>query len=164
MVENTQRNLARLLAAAGLSSEQAAEKTRLDKRTIRAILNGTHRPHARTLQRLAEGLQVSVDELFLDPSRLIYRRFDRHSNPVIEEILEEHRELFEGWGEADFDELHSRVGTGGPLLREGALAAVRDMNRKRELLDKVSLLLETSHAELLCAIIELYFEKLVVQA
>ena len=79
------------------------------------------KPHARTLHRLAAGLGISVDELFIDPAQLLYRSFDRLTNPMVEEVLENHGELFHGWTQADFDELNSRVGLGGPLTMEGAL-------------------------------------------
>ena len=110
-----------------------AERAGLDERTIRGILSGGNKPHAQTLHRLAEGLGVKIDEFFVDPARLLYRRFDRQTNPAVAEALQQHGDLCEGWTEADFDELHSRVGTGGALTVEGALAAIRDMNHKREL-------------------------------
>ncbi len=68
------------MAAGGLSIHALAEHTGIDQRTIRGILNPGHKPHVRTLHRLAQGLGVNVDEL-LDPAQLLYRRFDRHSNP-----------------------------------------------------------------------------------
>ena len=159
----SKENLQRLMAAQGLSIAAVARQTGLDRRTVHAILLGTAKPHARTLNRLAEGLQVATDELFLDPSRLLYRRFDRHSNPVVQEVIESHRELFCRWTEADFDELHSRVGAGGALTAEGTLAAVRQMNRKRELFEKLDLLLETSQADVVARIVELFYEQATAQ-
>jgi transcriptional regulator with XRE-family HTH domain len=156
-------NLRRLMASEGLSIHQVAEMTGLDERTIRAILGGANKPHARSLNRLAAGLGISVDEFFLDPSQLLYRHFDRPTNPVVEEVMESHRELFSGWTEADFDELHSRVGTGGRLTFEGALVAVREMNRKRELHEKLDLLLESSQAELISGVMELVYDQIVVR-
>ena len=113
MSEYAGQNLLRLMAAAESSIHEVAERTGLDTRTIRGITRGTHRPHARTLHRLAEGLRVAVDEFFVDPAQLLYRCFDRRTNPAVDEVLQDDPELFEGWGEADFDELHSRVGAGG---------------------------------------------------
>ena len=154
-------NLRRLMADRGLSIRQLAGKTGLDERTIRGILSGANRPQARTLHRLAEGLGTTVDELFLDPSQLLYRRFDRQTNPVVEEVMETHKELFAGWSEADFDELHSRVGTGGALTFEGALAAVHGMNRRRELHEKLDLHLESSQAELIRSLMEVLYNEVV---
>ena len=105
---------------------------------------------------------MDVEEFFVDPAQLVYRRFDRQTNPVVAEVIEDHKELFHGWTEADFDELHSRVGAGGALTAEGALAAVRQMNRKRELHDKLDLLLESSQAEVAAGILNVLYEKVVV--
>ena len=110
---HARENLLRLMAARGLTLSGVAEQSGLDVRTVRGILRGDKKPHARTLHRLAEGLRVAVDEFFVDPAQLVYRRFDRQTNPVVAEVIEEHKELFRGWTEADFDELHSRVGAGG---------------------------------------------------
>lgn len=163
MSEHAGPNLLRLMAADELSLHEVSERTGLDERTIRGISRGTNRPHARTLHRLAEGLGVAVDEFFVDPAQLLYRRFDRHTNPVVEEVLQDHPDLFEGWGEADFDELHSRVGTGGALTLDGALAAVRAMNHNRQLHDKLDLLLESSQAKTVSGMIELLYKQIVVE-
>ena len=156
-------NLLRLMAAGGLSARRVAGQTGLDQRTIRGITSGSHKPHADTLHRLAQGLGVKVDEFFLDPAQLLYRRFDRRTNPLVAEVLAGHPGLFEGWTEADFGELHSRVGAGGALTAEGALAAVHQMNRKRDLHGKLDLLLESSHAELAADILNVLYEKVVIR-
>ena len=54
------------------------------------------------------------------------------------------------------------MGAGGALTAEGALAAVRQMNRKRELHEKLDLLLESSHAEVAAGILNVLYEKVVV--
>ena len=163
MSRHSGENLARLMAAQGLSIEEVAEKSGLDRRTIQAILKGSQRAHARTLNRLAKGLGVAVDELFLDPSRLVYRHFDRLTNPMVQELIESHADLFANWCEADFAELSSRVGKGGPLTRQGAMAAARHINWKRGLFQKFALLLETSQADLIGGIVETMYEKVVLK-
>ena len=67
--------------------------------------------------------------------------------------------LFEGWTEADFDELHSRFGTGGPLTAEGTLEVVHRMNGNRQVHEKLAILLESSHADLVRGIVEMMYEK-----
>jgi transcriptional regulator with XRE-family HTH domain len=161
---HARENLLRLMAARGLTLSRVAEQTGLHLRTVRGLLRGDKKPHAQTLHRLAEGLGVAVDEFFVDPAQLIYRQFDRQTNPVVAEVMEDHKELFRGWTETDFDELHSRVGTGGALTAEGALAAVRQMNRRRELHDKLDLLLESSQAEVAAGILNVLYEKVVVNS
>lgn len=162
MSDHARENLLRLMAAEGLSVRQVAERTGLDERTIRKILGDSNKPHAHTLHRLAEGLGVKVDEFFVDPAQLLYRRFDRQTNPLVAEAIEAHGALFDGWSEADFDELHSRVGTGGALTIEGTLVAVHQMNQKRELHDKLDLLLESSQAEVAAGILNVLYERVVV--
>ncbi|MGA2619257.1 MAG: helix-turn-helix transcriptional regulator [Thermoguttaceae bacterium] len=163
MPDHTGKNLLRLMAAGELSLHQVAQRTHLDERTVRGIARGTHQPHARTLHRLAEGMGVAVDEFFVDPAQLLYRRFDRRTNPVVEEVLQDQPELFEGWGEADFDELHSRVGTGGPLTPTGAMAAIEAINRRRDLHEKLDLLLESSLSGTVSGMLDLMHQQVVVE-
>ena len=167
MPDYTRENLLRLMADGGLSIHQVAGQTGLDQRTIRGLLARENKPRARTIHRLAQGLGVPVEEFFIDPAQLLYRHFDRHfdrqTNPVVEEVLQDRPELFTGWTEADFDELYSRVGAGGGLTREGAVAAAEGMNHKRELHRKLDLLLESSHADVIGGMIDAAYERANVQ-
>ena len=162
MSEHLGRNLSRLMAEAGLSIAELAEKASVDERTVRGILAGG-KPHARTLHELAAGLGVAVDEFFLDPAQLLYRRFDRQTNPMVDEVFRSRPGLFAGWSEADFDELHSRVGAGGALTFDGTLAAVDQMNRSRELHEKLAVLLESSHSELIGGMIDLAYRQIAAE-
>ena len=161
MSVHARENLSRLMAAEGLSIHDVAEKTGLDERTIRGILSGANKPHARSLHRLAKGLGVAIDEFYVNPTQLLYRRFDRETNPMVEESLKNHPELFAGWRESDFDELHSRMGEGGALTEGGTLEAVRQMNRKRELHERLDVLLESTQAELVAGMIDLAYNEVV---
>jgi transcriptional regulator with XRE-family HTH domain len=160
MADHTSDNLRRLMTRHGLTIDQVAARTRVDRRTVKGMLDGAARPHARTLHRLAAGLGVSPDEFFVDPAQLVYRCFDRATNPVVAEVVETHPTLFSGWTEAEFEELHSRFGTGGPLTTEGALAAATAMNRNRTTHEKLAVLLESSQAELIRGIVEVMYERL----
>ncbi len=156
-----QQNLRRLLVRRGVTLEELARRSGVDRRSIRGILDGRKRPQARTLHRLAEALGVDADELFLDPARLLYRRFDQHTNPEVAHAVAQHPELFRDWTEGDFDELHSRFGVGGALSFEGVLEAARRMNRNRTLHRKLALLLETGHAELVGRLIDAIYQSVV---
>jgi transcriptional regulator with XRE-family HTH domain len=162
MTTYARENLSRLMAAGDWSQQRLAEATGVDARTIRKILEEGHHARAGTFHRLARGLGVVVDEFFVDPAQLLYRRFDRRANPAVAEVVEAHPSLFEGWTEADFDELHSRVGTGGALTVEGALAAVAAMNRKRRLHEQLDVVLESSHAELTADILGALYDNAVL--
>jgi transcriptional regulator with XRE-family HTH domain len=156
-------NLRRLMARQGLTLQDLVQRTGLYERTLKAILAGTNKPHARTLHRLAAGLGVDADELFQDPSLLAYRAFDRDTNPLVEEVVASHKELFTGWSQADFDELYSRFGAGGGLTRQGTLDAVLAMNHKRDIHQKVDLLLESGESVLLTGFVELLYQRIIVQ-
>jgi transcriptional regulator with XRE-family HTH domain len=153
-------NLRRLMAREGLTYEDVVLATGLDERTIRGLLRRSNRPHARTLHKLAAGLGVPVDELFVPPAR---SQFDRDCNPVLESVVQSHPEVFVDWTTEDFDELASRFGTGGQLTESGALTAAEAMNEKRELLDKAAVILETHERELLAELVELLYRRVVVE-
>lgn len=162
MNEHTGENLRRIMVEKGLSLAQVVERTGLDRRTVSAMLDGSNRPHPRTIHRLAEGLGVSPDEFFVNPGQLVYRRFDIQTNPVVREVVEGHPELFEGWSEMDFEELHSRFGHGGSLTADGTLAVARQMNRNRQVHEKLALLLESSHADVIAGIVDVLYREATV--
>jgi transcriptional regulator with XRE-family HTH domain len=157
-------NIRRLMAREGLTYEDVVQATGLDERTIRGLMRGENRPHARTLNKLALGLGVSVDELFGLPSSFDQREFDRATNPVADCVAKSHPEVFDGWSPADFDELASRFGTGGELTEAGTLAVAAAMNRKRRVLEQVAFLLETNEADLLADFVALLYDRATIHS
>jgi len=156
-------NLARLMANAGLTVRQVAVRSGVDERTVRAILSRQRKPRATTINRLASGLGVAAHEFCLEPRQIGLLRFDRATNPAVEQLLEDSPELFAGWTAGDFDELYSRVGAGGPLTLHGAREAVEHMNRKRRLHEQLDLLLESSLAEVAAELIQALCKAVVIQ-
>lgn len=151
-------NLRRHLARAGLTVAELSRRSGLDERTLKSLLGGSAgKPQARTLHRLAAGLGIPVDELLIPPGGP--DEFDRQTNPLVAEVIAEHPVVFHGWTAADYRDLYSRMGTGGPLTREGALEWAHRLNGRRELLEKVALLLETGEAELLAGLVELLYRR-----
>jgi transcriptional regulator with XRE-family HTH domain len=155
-------NLRRLMAREGLTLAELLRRSRLNHRTVKCILTGRTRPQPRTLHRLAATLNVPVEELFQDPALLRHRLFDRQTNPVVEEVVSGEPQLFHGWTQVEFDELYSRFGAGGALTAEGTKETAKHMNRRRELLGKAALLLETNEGELLEGMIEMLYRRAVV--
>jgi transcriptional regulator with XRE-family HTH domain len=145
-----------------LTLADVVARSKLNHRTIKELLAGRRQPRPQTLHRLANSLSVPVEELFQDPALLRHRLFDRHTNPMVEEVVQSSPQLFHGWTSAEFDELYSRFGTGGALTREDAVQVARAMNRRRDLLAKAALLLETSEAELFESMLELLYQRAVV--
>src|SRR5262245_40757891 len=103
-------NLRRLMAREGLTLAELVQRSNLDHRTLKRLLKGRKQPQSRTLHRLAASLNVPVEELFQDAALLRHRLFDRKTNPVVDDVIESHPQLFHGWTEAEFDELYSRFG------------------------------------------------------
>jgi transcriptional regulator with XRE-family HTH domain len=155
-------NVRRLMARLGLSQAGVVAATGLDERTVRSLLRGDTQPHAKTLHKFAAGLGVEADELFHDLHEAppdAAAAFDRATNPAVSQAIDGHPKLFAQWSAADFEELFSRVAVGGELTEAGALAAAQAMNQRRELLQKVALLLETGEAELLREFIAMLYRR-----
>jgi transcriptional regulator with XRE-family HTH domain len=151
-------NVRRLMARLGLTQADVVAATGLDERTVRSLMRGDSQPHARTLHKFAAGLGVEVDELFRDP-RDGAAAFDRATNPAVAETIERNPRVFARWTAADFDELYSRVAVGGELTETGALAAAEAMNQRRELLERVAVLLETREADLLREFVAMLYRR-----
>lgn len=154
--------LQRIMVAQGLTTDDVVRRSGVDVHTVRKLLNDDEmRPGKRTLQQLAEGLGVELQEL-LPASPTGRSRFDRRTNPVVDEVIAKHPQWFSGWTPDDFDDLYSRFGTGGALTWDGAVASIRTINLRREMLTKVTLLLETGEAEVLVGMINLMYGKVLL--
>jgi transcriptional regulator with XRE-family HTH domain len=152
-------NVRRLMARDGMTYEEVCEATGLDARTLRGVLRAAKRPHAKTLQKLAEGLGVTPDELFAGDEAAARAEFDAATNPAIEEAVEAAPELFEDWTPSDFGELASRVGAGGALTPHGVRMAAELMNANRQTIDRARIVLESSEAEALRVVIDALYER-----
>lgn len=163
-------NVRRLMAKHGITYDQVVEACGLDHRTVRGIARGEKRPHAKTLHRLAEGLGVTPDELFVDAASIsqaaahsgLSSEFDEATNPAVSRVVETHAELFQGWSSADYAELFSRFGKGGELTEQGAMEAAHALNHKRRLLARARVVLESSDGELLAEMIEMLYKRVQV--
>jgi transcriptional regulator with XRE-family HTH domain len=151
-------NVRRLMVRLNMKLAEVVEATGLDERTVRSILRGTTRPHARTLHKLAQGMGVDPDELFRDPQGRA-AAFDRAANPAAARVIDSYPELFAGWTQANFEELFSRVAVGGELTEHGAVAAARTMNSRRELMKHVAVILESGEAELLREFVAILYRR-----
>src|SRR3954463_16414591 len=95
-------NLRRIMARDGLTFDDVVAATQLDERTLRSLARGVTHPHARTLHKLAQGLGVSIDQLFQPIPRTAPRLFDRATNSLVESCVAQHAKLFRNWSQAEF--------------------------------------------------------------
>lgn len=130
---------------------QLADHAGISRTTLYHLLQGhTSRPHGTTLNALAEALQIPVSELLAlsagEPApveRFSESAFDRATNPEVDAVARERPQLFAHWDGADWDELYSSFGTGGALSSAGVVAAAESINRKRETVRRLHIVLET---------------------
>ncbi len=135
-------------ARRGWDMQELARRAGISRTTLYHLLEGrTGRPRGSTLNSIAESLQIDVAELLHPqgprsvPSAA--RRFDRQTNPQVDLVARERPGLFTGWDESDWDELYSTFGTGGALTREGVIAAAEGINRRRETIRRLQIVLDT---------------------
>ena len=70
--------LRRLMAERGLTIRQVIDATGLHERTVKSVLRGGSKPHARTLHQLAVGLGFDAREFFRPaPAALVVPAGDR---------------------------------------------------------------------------------------
>jgi transcriptional regulator with XRE-family HTH domain len=114
----------------------------------------TSRPHNETLQRIAKAFDIPVEVLLGEPVPAVppgrtasgdeqRQKFDAGTNPAVAEVLRDQPHLVEGWSADDFDELNSAFGTGGALTPRGVEMAAESINRRRETVQKLQVVLET---------------------
>lgn len=152
-------NVHRLMARLNMTQQDVVNASGLDERTVRSILQGVTRPHARTLHKLAGGLGVEADELFQDPYRDGQAAFDRATNPAVATVIDAQPELFAAWTAADYDELFSRMACGGELTESGVVASAEAMNARRQLWRQVAIILESGEAELMRELVALLYRR-----
>lgn len=156
-------NVRRLAAIQGLSQSDLVTASGLDERTVRSVLRGAGQTRNSTLDKLAQGLGVSIATLFQPPMGMSTEAFDAATNPAVEEVLSTNPSLFDGWGSEDYAELASRFNVGGPLTKQEVVAAAEEMNARRQLLAKARLVLESRRAHLLAELVNLLYEQVVLE-
>jgi transcriptional regulator with XRE-family HTH domain len=169
--------IARLVQERGWNQEEFARIARLNRLTVRHILQeGKRRLHNATVGACAAALGFSVSELRDLPLEILLTRL-RTSNS--EEHNQARRRLYEeatqpellAWIErnpdragklspADLDELLSLQGTGGPMTAFGVEHFVDLIERKRILKDKVDAIAGTEYLEVLEKMVDLMYEKI----
>lgn len=151
---------------------------------------GTQQPRLSTLKRLAKTLELDFQALIgesltgpfgtaspLDHSNSSHpypeipmgrnseplsdsSRFDRETNPSITDVVAESPTLFQGFSHSDWDELYSCMGMGGPLTHDGVRHQAARISRKKQLIRKLEVLLETHYSEVAATLLDALFEKI----
>jgi transcriptional regulator with XRE-family HTH domain len=157
-----------LREARGWGTGALSRRSGVSRTALHNIETGhTPNPRAATLKKLAEAFQISVAQLLAGPTKgeradacggegsgppwnsheSERRMFDRHTNPMVDEVRAMRPRLFTSWSGQDWDELYSEFGVGGALTFEGVVQAAENINRKRETLRQLSVVLDTGLGE-----------------
>lgn len=157
----------------GWDQGDLARRAGVSRTTLYSLERGlTRSPRATTLAALAKALGVEVEELLpeiavpevIHPSDSSsspagrQRDFDRRTNPLVADVEQDSPELFRGWSESDWDELYSTFGVGGALTRAGVATAATELNRKREVVRRLQIVLETHLSEVAARTIDVLYD------
>jgi transcriptional regulator with XRE-family HTH domain len=169
--------IARLVEERGWNQEEFARIARLNRQTIRQILqpNGKRKLRNATVSACARALGVTVNELRHAPlERLLprmhsqkpaganpqlQRLYDQATQPELSAWLERNPDRASQLSGEEIDELLSVQGTGGPLTSLGVEKHVKLIERKRRLKQQLEVVANTEYIELLEQLVGLLYEK-----
>jgi transcriptional regulator with XRE-family HTH domain len=167
--------IAGLVRERGWSQKEFALRAGLSRQTVREILEQTcrRRLRNRTIFGCARALDMCVAQLREDDHMPVPHsaderrrfaigedlRYDMATQPQVKQWLEEQGTETARYTQDEIGELLSMQGTGGPLTAEGLEAALRLLDRKRKLIDRVQVIAGTEHLGLLERLVECLYER-----
>ena len=169
--------IARLVQERGWNQEEFARIARLNRLTVRHILQeGKRRLHNATVGACAAALGFSVSELRDLPLEVLLTRlrtsgseehdqarrrlYEQATQPELLAWIERNPDRAGQLSRADLDELLSLQGTGGPMTAFGVEHFVDLIERKRILKEKVDAIAGTEYVEVLEKMVDLMYEKI----
>jgi transcriptional regulator with XRE-family HTH domain len=162
------RQIVRMACARkGWDLGELAENAGISRTTLYHLLEGhTDNPRLATISRLADTLDLEVSELLgveaaeaIAPlSEEAAREIDAAANPAVAEVAAERPELFRNWESDDWAELRSMFGTGGNLNAGGVVRAAEAINRRREAVRKLRIVLETHLSDVAIGLVDTLYE------
>ena len=169
-VSERARQLARRVEARclqrGWDVSELARQAGLSRTTVHFLLSGQcGHPRRSTIARLARAFGISPAELSDDavgkelhsqtPEAVGQENaYDRRTNPLISEVAGSCPSLFLEWTPAEWDELYSTFGVGGELTEAGVRSVADSINRKRQTLQQLRVVLETHLGEVAMQFVE----------
>jgi transcriptional regulator with XRE-family HTH domain len=144
----------------GWKQADLAEHAGVSRTTLIHLERGAVQdPHATTLNKLAQALDLPAEDLVLSRVGCAHHPTDPHTpqlvgtahptgfdvatNPALRDAAERDPERFRGFTAADWQELASHFGVGGGLTVDGALAAADRLQADKSTLHKLRIVLQT---------------------
>ncbi|HJZ56554.1 MAG TPA: helix-turn-helix transcriptional regulator [Gemmataceae bacterium] len=169
--------IARLVEERGWNQEVFARISRLNRHTVRQILQGGPKRRLRnqTVSQCADALGLTVSELRSLPlERLLPRMhgkppadeealkllYERATLPDLINWLERNKDRAAGLRPDEIQELLDMQGPSGPLEKLGVENCVELIERRRQLVCQVREIAGTEYLELLEQLVQLIFEKI----
>jgi hypothetical protein len=171
--------IARLAEEKGWNQEDLARISHLNRHTVRQILlhpESERRLRNATVAACATALGLSVNDLRTLPlERLLPRMHDRlgvngdeklhrlnelASQPELRAWMERNPERSKQLTAEEIDNLLGAQGPGGPLAMIGVEGYIRQLERRRELIQKVHDIIGTEYQDLLERLVGLLHEKI----
>jgi transcriptional regulator with XRE-family HTH domain len=170
--------IARLIEERGWNQEDFARVAGLNRQTVRQILqhNSQRRLRNVTISRCAKALGFTVNELrqlpleqllartgsgarSADTDEALRRLYEQATQPELQSWIDRNPDRARQLTSEETDELLSLQGTGGPLTRIGVEHFVELLERKRKLVQQVSVIAGTEYLDLLEKLLGLLYEK-----
>ena len=166
--------ISRLAQERGWNQEQFARSADLNRLTIRSIfVDPTRKLHNATVQACARALGLSVHDLQalplekllprmrvpLPPTENLRVLYEHASQPELLEWMKNQPERAARLATDEIDELLSLQGTGGPLTGQGVEHHVREIERRRQILEQAAIVAGTEYVDLLEQFVSVLYEK-----
>ena len=166
--------IARLVQERGWNQEQFARNADLNRLTVRRIfLEPERKLHNATVQACARALGLSVHDLQTQPLEKLLPRmrlplapsenlrvlYEHATQPELLEWLKNHPHRANNLSADDIDELLSLQGTGGPLTNEGVEHYVKEIERRRQILEQAAVIAGTEYIDLLEQFVQVLYDK-----
>jgi transcriptional regulator with XRE-family HTH domain len=175
--EDLALKISKLVEERGLNQEEFAKACRLNRHTVRQILHGGPQRRLRnaTVRNCAEALGLTVNELRTLPlERLLPRmhgkppadeeaRKQLRANATLPELvawLERNPDRADDFRADEITELLTMQQPGGAMERLGVEHCVESIERRRELLLQVKMILSTEYIGLLEQVVDLVMHKI----
>jgi transcriptional regulator with XRE-family HTH domain len=169
--------IARLVEERGWNQEDFSRIAHLNRQTVRQILHQQERKlRNTTINACAKALGLQVSDLKNMPlDRLLPRMhgetangsedalrrlYEQATQPELRGWIDRNPERAQLLNDEEMDELLSLQGVGGPLTAFGVEHFVGQLERRRQLVDKVRTIAGTELVELLEKMVDLMYEKI----
>lgn len=165
------QKIAALVREKGWGQTEFSRQSGLNKLTCRWILEGRNATiRNQTVQASAKALGLMVNDLYDRPleqlivairngDETLTRRYEKACQPELLEWMEANAVRAAQMSPDELDKLYSLQGTGGPLTSFGVEHFVQQIERQRQIKDRLDAVLDTEYIDVVETLVNLLWEK-----